>query len=377
MKDNKMSYPEEIDRVREWFDELGDLDGLMAKANQFMNYESSTLSLRRHKFPRSHNKDVNAGSELDTFGWFDGSVQTMACELTRELEYDYDKVPEEEKLGDYKWKPIELKHLPEELAPSSGTHYTGYLQTEFVFSSPQRMIIPDSARLTRLDGVWALPHSLQATPVLSGKWTKDYHDIPKSIHEYDVFKDELKGIMSDAARGYFEEPKSKYEHMLRNAKEYFEPWQYSGGEYFDREKCFNLMRDWLALYEDSHVRARGSIKPYASLINRADVDRLHEMLNWLTPGGEDRRGKVREREPWTVSPGDCRCHPWVKQLRSVWLVEDWENWGDEGHIQNELTGWKLVASNNHFEVDVDTKYHELVNSLTKDTTGDNFLYNER
>ena len=38
-----MSYPEEKDRVREWFDELGDLDGLMAKANQFMNYESSTL----------------------------------------------------------------------------------------------------------------------------------------------------------------------------------------------------------------------------------------------------------------------------------------------------------------------------------------------
>ena len=182
-----MSYSEGTSWVREWFDELGDLDGLMAKANKFMNYESSTLSLRNYKFPRSHNKDVNAGSELDTIGYFDGSVQTMACELTQELEYDYDKVPEESKLGDYKWKPIELEHLPEELLPSSGTHYTGYLKTEFAFSSPQRMIIPDSARLTRLSGVWALPHSLQATPVLSGKWTEDYkHDIPKSIHEYIV-----------------------------------------------------------------------------------------------------------------------------------------------------------------------------------------------
>ena len=383
-----MSYSEGTSWVREWFDELGDLDGLMAKANQFMNYESSTLSLRHYKFPRSHNKDVDASSKPNSGGWFDGSVQTMACNLEQELEYDYDKVPEfgveESKLGDYKWKPIELEHLPEELSPSSGTHYTGYLKTEFAFSSPQRMIIPDSARLTRLSNVWALPHSLQATPVLSGKWTENYkHEIPKSIHEYDVFKDELKGIMSDAARGYFEEPKSKYEYMLRNAKEYFEPWQYSGGEHFDREKCFNLMRDWLALYEDSHVRGHPhcrspNVTPYASLINRTDVDRLHEMLNWLTPGGEDKiRGKVREREPWKLSPGDCRCHPWVKQLRSVWLVEDWENWGDDGHIQNELGGWKLVASNNHLDVDNTTQYHELINSLSKDTTGDNFLYNER
>ena len=377
-----MSYSGENEQVRDWFDELGDLDGLMEKANQFMNYESSTLSLRHYKFPRSHNKDVDASTELDTNGWFDGSVQTMACELTRETEYDYDSNYSDEEqecvLGDYKWSPIELKHLPEELAPTGGTHYTGYLQTEFVFSSPQQMIMPDSARLTRLNGVWALPHSLQATPVeAGGVWCEDgSHRMPKSIHEYDVFKDELKGIMSDAARGYFEEPKSKYEHMLRSAKEYFEPWQYSGGKYFDKEKCFNLMRDWLALYVDSHVRAP-DVTPYASLINRADVDRLHEILNWLTPGGEDRHGNVREREPWRLSPGDCRCHPWVKQLRQVWLVEDWENWGDDGHIQNELTGWKLVASNNYFDVDFDAKYSDLINSLTKDTTGDNFLYNER
>ena len=168
-----MSYPEEKDRVREWFDELGDLDGLMAKANQFMNYESSTLSLRHYKFPRSHNKDVDASSKPNSGGWFDGSVQTMACNLVQELEYDYDKVPEESKLGDYKWKPIALKHLPEVLEPASrhGHCHTGYLRTEFAFSSPQRMVMPDSARLTRLGGVWALPHSLQATPVLSDKWT--------------------------------------------------------------------------------------------------------------------------------------------------------------------------------------------------------------
>lgn len=354
-----MSYPKENTQIRDWFDELGDLDGLMKKANQFMNYESSTLSLRHYKFPRSHNKDVDASTELDTIGWFDGSVQTMACELARELEYDYDSNCSDEEqecvLGGYKWSPIELEHIPKELAPTRGTHYTGYLNTEFVFSSPQQMVMPDSARLTRLNGVWALPHSLYATPVNSGRWTESYkYAIPKSIHEWDMFKDE-------GAFGHLPYPE-----------------QYLPNEYqdFDREEYNKLMRGWLALYVDSHHRAP-DVAPYASLINRDDVDRLHEILNWLTPGGEDRHGNVREREPWKLSPGDSRCHPWVKQLRQVWLVEDWENWGDDGHIQNELTGWKLVASNNHVEVDVNTKYSDLINSLTKDTTGDNFLYNER
>lgn len=348
-----MSYPEENERVRDWFDELSDLDELMKKANQFMNYESSTLSLRHYKFPRSHNKDIDASTQLDTNGWFDGSVQTMACELTRETEYDYDCNYSDEQgvLGDYKWSPIELKHLPEELAPTGGTNYTGYLPTEFVFDTPKQMVVPDVARLTRLDGVWALPHSLQATPVKAGGvWCEDgSHRMPKSIHEWDMFKDE-----------------GRFGHLPY-------PEQYLPNEYrdFDPEECNKLMRGWLALYADSHHRAP-DVTPYASLINRADVDRLHEILNWLTPGD-----KGREREPWRVSPGDCRCHPWVKQLRSVWLVEDWENWGDDGHIQNELTGWKLVASNKHFDVDVDTKYSDLINSLTKDTTGDNYEYRPR
>lgn len=366
-----MSYPEENERVRAWFDELSDLDELMKKANQFMNYESSTLSLRHYKFPRSHNKDVDASTQLDSMNYYaDSSLQTIACQMDEETDYDFDE-GKSVGTGEWKWNPIELKHLPEELEPSCGTQFTGYLPTEFVFDMPKQMVVPDVARLTRLDGVWALPHSLQATPVRAGGvWCKDgSHEVPKSIHEYDMFKDELKGIMSDAARGYFDEPESKYEHMLRNAKEYFEPWQYSGGKYFDKEKCFNLMRDWLALYEDSHVRAP-DVAPYASLINRDDVDRLHEMLNWLTPGDEG-----SEREPWRVSPGDARCHPWVKQLRTVWLVEQWHCRGDDGHTQMEFNSWQLIASNKYPHDG--TRYSDIIAEISQNTTGDNYEHRPR